>query len=554
MSKLLEYQGKEVLKRFGFSVPRGRTVSGSAEAAEAFDALGPGVLKAQVFTTGRAALGLVRFPETAEEAADEAEGMLGKTVKEFRVDTLLYEEKLDIERELFAGVVVDTARAAPVLLFSSRGGSGIEEIADKHPESVFHREIDPDNRPRPFELIQPLKQTGLAGPVLSRLADALVKLIDAAVDSEARSLEINPLVLTRGGKIYAADCHMTVDDYAVFRHPEFGIEMARELGHPPTFLEKIAYGVEKHDYRGTFYFIQLEQDYRKGDGVIGFHGAGGGGSMMSMDALDGFGYRAANFCDTSGNPPASKIYRAARIILAQKNIDGYFGSGSGVASQEQYPIARGLVKALREVKPVFPVVFRLGGNGEEKAIKILEDYTRDLPCPVKGYGKDTPVSECAAELSRLIREGAAGTAPGRPGLEAANEQAGGSGGAGTGDAGTRAAGSGAAGTRATAEAPGRVREKGPDARAYRFSTVSGGTVTFDHSLCLNCRNKVCIEECQPRILIEEGGVPVLMITPEAAASGGCTECLACEVECQARGEGGGTILLPLPGLDGEELS
>lgn len=521
MSKLLEYKGKEVLKSFGFFVPRGLPVTDPAEASKAFAALGPGVLKAQVYTTGRAALGLVRFPETAEEAAAEAEGMLGKTVKEFRVDTLLYEEKLDIEREFFAGVVVDTARAAPVLLFSSRGGSGIEEIAAQYPESVFHREIDPDNRPRPFELIESLKDTGLAGPVLSRLSDALVKLIDAAVDSEARSLEINPLVLTKSGRIYAADCHMTVDDYAVFRHPGFGIEIARELGHPPTPLEKIAYGVEKNDYRGTFYFIQLEQDFRQGDGVIGFHGAGGGGSMMSMDALDGFGYRAANFCDTSGNPPASKIYRAARIILAQKNIDGYFGSGSGVASQEQYPIARGLVKALREVNPSIPVVFRLGGNGEEKAIRILENYTKDLRCPVKGYGKDTPVSECAAELSRLIREAGAATTPDGP-----------------------AAGSAVAGRLGN----------GTEPRLYRFSTVSGGTVTFDHSLCLKCRNKVCIEECQPRILIEEGGVPALRITPEAAASGGCTECLACEVECRARGGGGGTILLPLPGLDGEDLT
>jgi succinyl-CoA synthetase beta subunit len=527
MSKLLEYRGKEVLKRFGFSVPRGLAVTDPAGAAEAFDTLKPGVLKAQVYTTGRAALGLVRFPETAEEAAVAAEAMLGKTVKEFRVDTLLYEEKLAIEREFFAGVVVDTARAAPVLLFSSRGGSGIEEIAAEHPESVFHREIDPDNRPRPYELIEPLKDTGLAGPVLSRLSDALVKLIGAALDSEARSLEINPLVLTREGRIYAADCHMTVDDYAVFRHPEFGIEIARELGHPPTPLEKIAYGVEKHDYRGTFYFIQLEQDYRKGDGVIGFHGAGGGGSMMSMDALDGIGCRAANFCDTSGNPPASKIYRAARIILAQKNIDGYFGSGSGVASQEQYPIARGLVKALREVDPRIPVVFRLGGNGEEKAIRIFENYTKDLRCPVKGYGKDTPVSECAAELSRLIREAGAGTTPD-----------------GADDAGVGpTAGSAVAGR------PGNE----PEPRLYRFSTVSGGTVAFDHSLCLKCVSKVCIEECQPRILIEEAGVPVLRITPEAAASGGCTECLACEVECRARGEGGGTILLPLPGLDGEEL-
>ena len=518
MSKLFEYQGKKLLEAGGIKIPRSRIIKSETEAEKAFEEIGPGVLKAQVFTTGRAALGLVRFPGTVIELRSDIQDMLEQEIKDYKIETILYEERLNIDREFFAGVTVDSRKAAPVLVFSSIGGSGIEEIVLKNPESVFFMEINPDKIPLPFELIPLLKDTGISGRLLNLLSANLVFLIKTAIRSEAKSLEINPLVITDRGGIVAADCHMTVDDYAVFRHPEFEIELARELGHPPTRLETIAWNVEKDDYRGTFYFIQMEHNFQKGEGVVGFHGAGGGGSMMSMDALQKFGYRVANFCDTSGNPPASKIYRAAKIILSQANIDGYFGSGSGVASQEQFHSARGIVKALREINPNFPVVFRLGGNSEEKAIRILEDYTKDLNCNVRCFGKDTSVTECAGEMDRMMKKGSR------------NDR--------------------------TTETPGIPvlnRISGGLKSDYSFDTVTSGTVTFDYSLCSNCINKVCISECQGGILKESDGVPVLNITKTEAASGRCTECLACEVECLANGNGGGKISLPIDGLAIEDL-
>jgi len=511
MSKLFEYQGKNILKAGGIKIPVSLLIKSEAEAEEAFNKIGPGVLKAQVFTTGRAALGLVKFPKTATELLIDISGMLKQEIKGYKIETLLYEEKLSIENEFFAGVTVDLRKAEPVLVFSSKGGSGIEEIVLHYPRSVFFLDINPEKIPLPFELIPLLKETGISGKTLNLLSSSLISLVKTAVSNEAKSLEINPLVMTDKGKIIAADCHMTVDDYAVFRHPEFGIEVARELGHPPTELEKIAWSVEKDDYRGTFYFIQMEQNIKKGDGILGFHGAGGGGSMMSMDALQKFGYRVANFCDTSGNPPASKVYRAAKIILSQQNIDGYFGSGSGVASQEQFHSARGIVKALKEVNPDFPVLFRLGGNGEDKAIRILEDYTRDLNCTVKCFGKDTSVTECAGEMNRLIENNNLEDNPRDKGDK---------------------------------KISGILRSD------YSFNTVTGGTVSFDYSLCRTCMSKVCITECQGGILEEKDGIPVLNITKSEAASGKCTECLACEVDCQALGNGGGKIILPIDGLKG----
>jgi succinyl-CoA synthetase beta subunit len=468
---------------------------------------GEAIIKAQVWSTKRAAWGGIKKVSGADEAARVAVDLLGRKVGQFTVDTLLVEELIHIAAELYAGVIVDDSARAPVMIFSSRGGTGIEEIAEEHPESISRVTIDLDSGLLAFQARDLALQAGLDRAYLNQVADVLVKLYKTARHYEARSAEINPLVITEDGKVMAADCRVTVDDYAVFRHPELGVEIARELDRPPTKLDRIAYDVEKNDYRGTFYFIQMEEGFESGQRYVGFHGAGGGGSMMSMDALLQHGFKVANFTDTSGNPPASKVYRAARIILSQEGLDGYFGSGSGVASQEQFHSARGLVKAFREVPLSIPAVIRLGGNAEEKAIQILTDYTKDIPVAVEGYGKDDTPDFCAERLEKLVASG--------------NE-----------------------------DRTNAVPWTRPDAkRPYMFESITG-RIQFDHDLCARCDNKVCIVECVPQILTEnDEGLPVLNITPEEAKKGKCTECLACEVECFFHGNKGGHIDLPIAGLD-----
>ncbi|UCE28206.1 MAG: acetate--CoA ligase family protein [Candidatus Coatesbacteria bacterium] len=507
MARLYEYQGKELLLEAGFAVPRGgvaRTPDEARARAKAVD--GPVVLKAQVFVTGRAAAGGIRFADTPDEAATVAAEMLGADVKGQAVAELLVEEKLEIASEMYAGVIVDDAAGQPLLIFAGVGGTGIEEIAAANPDKVVRRHIDVNRGLRPYDGVNAAREAGLTGKTLAKVGRALVHLWETARRCEARAAEINPLVVTGAGEVVAADCRITIDDYAVYRHPELGIEVAREFDRPPTELDLIAYNVEKDDYRGTFYFVQLEQGYSRGDGYVGFHGAGGGGSMMSMDAVLAEGFKLANFCDTSGNPPASKVYRAAKIILAQGPIDGYFGSGSGVASQEQFHSARGLVKAFREAWLDIPAVIRLGGNREDLAVEILTGYTQSLPAPVEGYKKDDPAGFCARRLRELV------------------------------DAWDYAK---------THE---RLPEEPHDAD-YSFGTITGGTVSYDYGRCGECDTKVCIETCVPGILeLDDDGCPRLNIPLEDAAKGKCTECLACEVECYARGDGGGKIHLPIPGL------
>src|SRR5215831_2882861 len=389
MARLHEYQGKAILAANGFKIPRGRAALNETEAVRAANELGSEVVvKIQAWTTGRAGIGGVAFAKKPEDVRAHAQRMLSMKVGQFPVEAVLVEEKIDIDREFFLSFAVDDAARAPMIIFAAGGGTGIEERA----ASTRRIPCDVNRGPLDSAVDEAVASCGLSANNAKQLNESIRKLFNAARSVEARSLEINPLVLTKGGEFVAADCRMTIDDYSVVRHPELGIEIAREFDHPPTALERIAYGVEQNDHRGTFYFAQLATAAPKGSkGLVGFHGAGGGGSMMSMDAIVNAGFSIANFTDTSGNPSASKVYRAARIILAQPGLVGYFGSGSGVASQEQYWSAYGLAKAFWELDLDIPAVIRLGGNTEDRAVEILHCMSKLLRAPVEGYRKtDTP--------------------------------------------------------------------------------------------------------------------------------------------------------------------
>ncbi|MEP7291674.1 MAG: ATP-grasp domain-containing protein [Chloroflexota bacterium] len=515
MARLHEYQGKAILRQFGIRTPKGGVASTPDEAHALAAEIGapvvapgtmPLVIKAQAWTTSRAGQKLIQFAENAEGAAEIARDLLGRQVGNFRVEQVMVEEVIPIAREFYLGVIIDDAARAPLVIFSSRGGSGFEEIAQTHPEAVARHAVDIRVGLREFEARELTRQTGIEGKLLTQLGSLLPKFYAAARAYEARSAEINPLALTESGDLIALDARFTVDDYAVYRHPDLGIDIAREFDRPPSELEKIAWAVEKHDYRGTFYFIQMERDFRKGERVIGFHGAGGGGSMMNMDALFARGFKVADFVDTSGNPPASKVYRAARIILSQRGIDGYYAGGSGVASQEQFNTARGLVKAFIDDQLNVPAVIRVGGNLEAEAIAILQRANGAFPAPVEAYGRDATPDACVERLEALV------------------------------DAYIP-----------TFEIP--VREIFNPVEPYSFDTVTGGTITYDHALCRDCESKACVTTCVPQILSLENGVPVLNISREDAKRGGCVECLACEVECYFLGNRGGRIFLPIEGLN-----
>src|SRR5216117_162219 len=503
MARLHEYQGKAILAANGFKVPRGRTASSADEAvAAAKEFGGEVVIKIQAWTTGRAGIGGVAFAKTADDAHAHAERMLAMKVGQFPVEAGLGEEKIDIDREFFLSFAIDDAARAPVIMFAAGGGTGIEERA----ASTRRIPCDVNRGPLDPAFNEAVDGSGLSPAHAKQLGDSIRKLFTAARSVEARSLEINPLVLTKNGEFVAADCRITIDDYAVARHPDLEIEIAREFDHPPTALERVAYAVEQNDHRGTFYFAQLATTAPKGSkGLVGFHGAGGGGSMMSMDAIVNVGFTIANFTDTSGNPSASKVYRAARIILAQHDLVGYFGSGSGVASQEQYWSAYGLAKAFWELDLDIPAVIRLGGNTEDRAVDILHRMSKLVRTPVEGYRKtDTPAFIATRFAELVASEGGKKWKPRAP----------------------------------------RVPKfvSGPSVVSL---PVKNGRVWIDTTKWPQIRPVV--ETHSGGLIVDRAGVPAATLASEEFANKD-SELLACDVECRLAGVEGFYLELDIPGL------
>jgi succinyl-CoA synthetase beta subunit len=508
VARLHEYEGKKLLHAARIAVPAGRVATSADEARRiAAELAQPVVVKIQAWTTARARLGGIRFADTPDQAAEAARHLLGMRVDSLQVDKVLVEQKLDIAEEYYAAFIIDDAARKPLLMFSLGGGTGIEERAQCQRQTVMSRHFDVTTGLADYDARNLVRRLGLSGHKLAGISAALVGLVRVAVQNEARTAEINPLVVTRDGDVIAADCRVTIDDYAVYRHPDLGIEIARELDHPPTRLERIAYEVEKDDHRGTFYFAQLAEGFARGEGYVGFHGAGGGGSMMSMDAITQAGFKLANFTDTSGNPSAAKVYRAARIVLAQPNLDGYFGSGSGVASQEQYHSAYGLAKAFYETNLSIPAVIRLGGNSEDRAVQILAGCAKLVSAPVEGYKKDDTPAFCAGRLRTLVDEAA---------------------------------------RHASTRLPLTPRTFAPPKNALRFD-IHGGTVYVDLDKCDEKTNAVLAEYGRSIFRIESGR-PVLAIS-ETDVAGKDSELIACEVECRAKANDAVYVHLPIAGLD-----
>src|SRR5438477_4725903 len=249
MARLHEYQGKAILAANGFKIPRGRAAATADEAIAAAKELAGSpqdesvrladkkncevVVKIQAWTTGRAGIGGVAFAKRPADVRGHAARMLSMKVGQFPIETVLVEEKIDIEREFFLSFAIDDAARAPMIIFAAGGGSGIEARAT----STRRIARDVNGGPLDSAVSAAAAWVGLPSKPAKQWAGSIQKLFAAAKSVEARSLEINPLVLTKDGEFVAADCRITIDDYAVARHPELKIEIAREFDHPPTALE-----------------------------------------------------------------------------------------------------------------------------------------------------------------------------------------------------------------------------------------------------------------------------------------------------------------------------
>lgn len=390
MARLHEYEGKQILSAANVPVPPGEVAITPEESRAIAERIGkPVAIKAQIWAGGRGKAGGIRFANSPEEAEQVAKGLLGLQIKGLTVEKVLVEEKLEISREFYAGIIVNPGRdvRAPVIMLSAAGGMDIESVPE---DEIATMNVDMIRGLRLYDCNNLAVKVNVPTKYVTAVGQAIMAMFETFRKYDCRSLEINPLVITKDGKLYASDCRLSVDDSSVYRHPELGIDVARESPTMPTDLDKIAWWIEEADLRGTAYIAQMVPEITE-SGYIGYHGIGGGGAILGVDALNKAGLRIANYADTSGNPPAAKVYRAAKVIFSQAGIEGYMLGGFMVANQEQWHHAHGVVKALREElpsRPGFPVVLLLCGNKEAEALEILREGTAGLNARIEIYGSE----------------------------------------------------------------------------------------------------------------------------------------------------------------------
>jgi len=360
--KIHEYQGKQLLARYGVTVPRGVVVTNADQVRGAVDQLGlPVVVKAQIHAGGRGKGGGVKLAGSLDEAIEIARKMIGmklvthQTGPEGReVRTLLVEEALKIKQEFYLGIVLDRAISRLVFMASSAGGMEIEEVAAREPEKILKETIDPAVGLLAFQARKLAFGIGLPKEVSGKAVKFMTALYRAYVDLDASLAEINPFLLTEDGELYALDAKLNFDDNTMFRHKDYA--ELRDL-HEEDPLEIEA---SKHDL-----------NYIKLDGNIGCMVNGAGLAMATMDIIKLAGGEPANFLDVGGGASQERVENAFRILLSDKNVRAVliniFG---GIVRTDM--VASGVVAAARNIGIKVPVVVRLEGTNVERGREVIE--------------------------------------------------------------------------------------------------------------------------------------------------------------------------------------
>jgi len=412
MAKLLEQVGKQLLRQAGIATPDGRLADSVPQAEEAArDLNGPVALKAQILAGGRGLAGGIRFATTPEEAAHEAAALFGRVIHGRTVERLLVEQCVKINRELYVGIISDAGRRAPAMIVSTAGGMAIEQAIGGHGSaSLAIGSIDVLKGAPPYWCLDLIGGLALPGPLLASLANLMSRLYQVYRRYDCNLIEINPLAVTPRG-LLALDCRMAIDDDALFRHPELDLARSQEVSdRAPTPLELAAALIDEKDHRGSAHFVQIDPDGELARAQkkisIGFDGVGTGVSMAVMDELVPLGFLPMNFCDTSGNPTASKLYRATRIILSQPGIEGYVFA-SCLSSQQLDNTARGIIKAFLEIypggQPDIPCIFSFRGAWDETAIALMQEHGITASPWVEVLGRDSTEGDLARGFAALHR-------------------------------------------------------------------------------------------------------------------------------------------------------
>jgi succinyl-CoA synthetase beta subunit len=362
--KIHEYQGKELLRKYGVAVPRGIVARSAEEAYNAAKELASDivVVKAQIHAGGRGKGGGVKLAKSPEEARDIAEKMLGMNLvthqtgpegREVRV--LLIEEGLPIDKEFYLGIVLDRASGRPVFMASAAGGMDIEEVAAETPEQIMKETIDPAIGFRAYQARKLAFGLGLPSELIGQAVKFMQSLYNAYEQMDASLMEINPFLLTKDGRLIALDAKVNFDDNAMFRHKDF--PDLRDLNEE----EPLEIEASKFDL-----------NYIKLDGNIACMVNGAGLAMATMDIIKLAGGEPANFLDVGGGASQQRVEAAFRILLADENVKAVliniFG---GIVRCDM--VARGVVESAKNLGIQVPVVVRLEGTNVEEGQRVIRE-------------------------------------------------------------------------------------------------------------------------------------------------------------------------------------
>jgi succinyl-CoA synthetase beta subunit len=378
---LYEYQGKQLFARFGIPVSDGRLAASAEEARTAAEELGGHVVvKAQVLTGGRGKAGGIKLADSPEDAAQKAEEILGMDIRGHVVRQVWIEKASEIAKEYYLSVTFDRGEKKPLFMLTTEGGVDIEEVAERSPEALARLHVDPLVGFQPFQARWLCFTAGVNDPDEQKQVIALVgRLYDAFVGADAMLCEINPLIVTPDGEVKALDSKFTVDDNALFRHPDIAEMRDLDAGDPQERLAR-----------------EKGVTYVKLDGEIGILGNGAGLVMSTLDVIAQVDGRPANFCDLGGGGDAEGVVDALEVITSDAQVEAIlFNIFGGITRCDE--VARGIFEALDRMSIELPIVVRLDGTNAEEGRAMLAEAA-----PPNLYVEETMLSaaERVVELAR----------------------------------------------------------------------------------------------------------------------------------------------------------
>ena len=352
--KIHEADARGIFEEYGLPVPPSRMITKAADARAAAEELGcPVVVKAQVLVGGRGKAGGVKLASTPEEAVVKAEAILGLDIKGLTVEKVLVAKAVDIDKEFYVGMIFDRGSRRPMMMVSPEGGVDIEEVARTTPEKILKLPVNPEGGLMPFQVRRLASFLSSDKEVSKQIGRALKGLYEAFMGSDASLAEINPLVESPDGNVWAIDAKINLDDNALYRHPDIAAmrdDGAEDQGE-----------VEARD--ADLSFVKL-------DGKIGCIVNGAGLAMATMDMIKHFGGEPANFLDIGGSSSPDKVLSAMKIILHDENVKSILINIFGGITRCD-DVANGLIEAKEKLGLDIPLVVRLTGTNEEKAKELL---------------------------------------------------------------------------------------------------------------------------------------------------------------------------------------